>query len=338
MPMISFLLRSIVLGVVLCGSAQSDFASIAQSATQSAVSSRITTASGVRLRAEPGPTATEIARLPVGMVMQQLERSATREKVGENQDYWYRVSTSDGRSGWIFGALSLAIDPANPDVVYRRIATDRLKLEDDKTSFAEQADLFKFLTRAITEVRNTEVLAELEFARLRALQRAMRLVPMEKLEQQPYSGLIKENAKLLVFGEPGAVWLIRQEAFLELHKKYRTLPLADEIVWEAVENGLPGECEMYLPCQFESSLMLEARYLDLYPQGRHTTEALRRLEEFLSGVARHASNKDIYDVPREDRPALQKSIARMRTVIARLNAAKRVTLTAYLDRIAKAFP
>src|SRR5690349_17097284 len=91
--------------------------------------SRITVASGVRVRVMPNTTAEEVTRLGVGTVVQELEQSAGKERIGSAQDYWYRVGCADGRTGWLFGGFTAPFDANDPVTIYRRIAADRLKAE-----------------------------------------------------------------------------------------------------------------------------------------------------------------------------------------------------------------
>ncbi|HWS53292.1 MAG TPA: hypothetical protein VN228_04170, partial [Pyrinomonadaceae bacterium] len=70
-------LSVIVVALSAAGAAR---ASLPQAA---AAKSRITTASGVRVRSEPRTAAAEVGRLPLGVVVRELERSAQKERVGE---------------------------------------------------------------------------------------------------------------------------------------------------------------------------------------------------------------------------------------------------------------
>ncbi|PYS99494.1 MAG: hypothetical protein DMF65_09490, partial [Acidobacteria bacterium] len=64
-----------------------------------AVAQRITTASGVRVRERPDTNTDELARLQVGVVVDELERSQDKAKVGASEDYWYLVAAPGGVKG-----------------------------------------------------------------------------------------------------------------------------------------------------------------------------------------------------------------------------------------------
>src|SRR5690349_24551276 len=57
---------------------------------------RITTASNVRVRKAPDTTSEEVARLQLGTVVDELERSEAKATVGTSEDFWYMVSAPNG--------------------------------------------------------------------------------------------------------------------------------------------------------------------------------------------------------------------------------------------------
>ncbi|MDA3849919.1 MAG: SH3 domain-containing protein [Spirochaetaceae bacterium] len=48
---------------------------------------------------------TVVGTLAQGTSVEILGQSATEETIGSNTGYWYRVKTSDGLDGWVFGAF-----------------------------------------------------------------------------------------------------------------------------------------------------------------------------------------------------------------------------------------
>jgi hypothetical protein len=60
---------------------------------------RITTRSGVRARKEPRSNSDLLGTLQLGSVVKELERSAEKERIGQVEDYWYRVSPPDQKEG-----------------------------------------------------------------------------------------------------------------------------------------------------------------------------------------------------------------------------------------------
>jgi len=199
--------------------------------------SRITVASGVRVRAMPNTTAEEVTKLGIGTIVEELEQSSSRERIGGTEDFWYRISVPGGKAGWVFGSFTTVFDAANRAAIYRRIAAERLKAE--QTSFGEMADLARFLSTAVTEVTQPDATAELELARLLAIRRAAEALPTDKQDQPPYQAWIKTNEALIVYSEPGGQWLVKAEAFWQLAKQYRALSIGERIAWEASNCRCP---------------------------------------------------------------------------------------------------
>jgi hypothetical protein len=273
--------------------------------------SRITVASGVRVRMMPNTTAEEVTRLGIGTVVQELEQSAGKERVGSAQDYWYRVGTADGRSGWVFGGFTSPFDANNSVTIYRRIAADRLKAEP--VSFGDMADLARFLSSVAKEATQPDAAAELELARLTAIQKAAESLPTDKQDQPPYQGWIKANQALIVYSDPGGVWMVKADAFWELAKQYRALAVGERIAWAAEKLPLPGECEGDPTCNLTYLNRTVGQYLRLYPRGLHAEEAMKDMIEALGGIVE--SSKSAEPVAAEYKADALKEATALRTTI-----------------------
>jgi hypothetical protein len=308
----------------------------ARAAQGSDAKSRITSASGVRVRAEPRTDAAEVARLPLGVVVRELERSAQRERVGETEDYWFRVATAGGVEGWVFGGLTAAFEPARRAEVYRRIAAARVS--NAAATFPELSDLVVFLERAVTEVKDRAALAELELARLNALQRSLANIDMMEKDKEPFAAWTKARESQIVYSDPSGLWYVRAEMFWDLQAKYKDLPAAETIAWEAAQIPLPGECEGYLPCHLYLLSQTEGRYLKLYPRGAHAGEALRNLSEFLNHVVgeQSAENSSFTAEP-EDRAEVAKNVAELRAQVTPTNHPLRARVLEQLDAVTRRY-
>lgn len=303
---------------------------------QDAARSRITTASNVRVRGEPNTTAAELVRLPVGVVVEVLERLPDKTKVGETEDYWYQVSAPNDVKGWVFGGLTAPFDAARRGEIYSKLADDRLA--NASASFGDLADLVKFLDRATKEVKRRDALASLELARLLALHRSLAAIPFEELEKPPYNRWTKERDAEIVYSEPAGQWFVRADLLWGLQKKYRDLGLAERIAWEAAETPLPGECEGYLPCYLSIMTMTSGMYLKLYPRGAHADAALGQIGEFLERVSEDLrGDNPVYEVPKEDRAEFQKMVSELRAQVVPVSNAKKARLLKQLDDMAQRF-
>jgi hypothetical protein len=297
--------------------------------------SRITVASGVRVRNAPQVAAEEIERLQFGTVVGQLEQSAAKEKINQVEDYWYRVALPSGKEGWVFGGLTVFFDPGKRNEIYRKIVAERMKTD---INFGDSVDLINFLTRAVTEVNEPAIVAELEFSRLRLMKRAVALIPFDKQDQQPFKSWIKtqDEAQKIVYSEPAGQWLVQSDLFWDLQKRFSSLPIADEIAWEAANNPLPGECEGYLPCHIHVMVLTEAQYLKLYPNGLFAQDALKVIDESLESFL-DPKAEETYSLTKEDYPEIQRDLAAVRAVLAKTSNAKKAELIKKVDAVAKKY-
>lgn len=76
--------------------------------------SKILVCSGddVNLRNSPGTEGKLVGKVARDTILIQLEKSMDTAQIGDVRDYWYRVSTIGGQSGWIFGKFIQQADPA----------------------------------------------------------------------------------------------------------------------------------------------------------------------------------------------------------------------------------
>lgn len=303
---------------------------------------RITIASNVRLRSAPSISSEEMARLGIGTVVRELEQSGLKEMVGNAEDFWYRVVAPDGKEGWVFGALTQVFEQGRRVEAYKRIAAQRLKVENP--NFADSADLFNFLTRAVGEASTSADRAELELSRLLALHQSFDAIPVEKLGEEVYQTWVKAHENEAAYSEPAGKWLVRAELLWNLQKKYAAMPVAERIAWEASQIPLPGECEGYIPCYLYALSVMEGRYLRLYPRGAHAPQAVNSIHESLEAYTADAATRKFYQWPstqrvdRQERAGLQTSIAELRAAVQRTNAPKRLQVLKQLDTIARLAP
>jgi hypothetical protein len=296
----------------------------------------ITTASGVRLRERPDTNSAEVGRLQLGLVVRELERSPEKAKVGPAEAFWHMVSAPGGARGWVFGSLVAPFDPARREETYVRLASERV--ENAAATFPELSELVRFLDRALGEVTRREALAELELTRLVALGRALANIPPEDLEKPPYKPWVAEHEPEIVYSEPAGQWYVRSERLWDLQQKYRALPIAERIAWEAAQTPLPGECEGYLPCYLYLQTETNGRYLKLYPGGAHADAALADLAEFFGQVAEDLRGSNpVFEVPPADRADFRKSVAALREQLAPVPAARKARVAGLLDEVERRF-
>jgi hypothetical protein len=290
----------------------------------------------VRLREQPDPGSTEVARLLLGSVVSTQERTPSKSKVGTAEDFWYLVSAPGGGRGWVFGGLVAPFDPSRREEIYRSLASERLARTD--SNFAELSELVRFLSRVTKEVTRREARAELELARLTALARSLASFSIESQEQPPFKAWTTEHDAEINYSEPAGQWYVRSNLFWDLQARYKDLPVAERAAWQGAGTPIPGECEGFLPCYFAMESMTYGKYLELYPRGPHAEEALAQIGELLKQVTEDLRGpKPVFEVAKVDRPEFRKTAATLRAQVAAAASPKKSPLLAQFDAIMRRF-
>lgn len=294
---------------------------------------RITTASNVRVRSSPDTASEEAARLQLGTVVEELERSQEKASVGTSEDFWYMVSAPNGARGWVFGALTAPFDAARREEIYTRLATERAAKTD--ATFADASELVRFAERAAKEVSGRGARAELEFVRLRALARSITFLQGGEQQDETYKRWASEHEPEIVYSEPSGEWYVRADLLWDLQAKYKDLPVAERIAWEAAQTPLPGECEGDLSCNMFYLSATNGRYVKLYPRGAHAAEALKGIEEMVNGVVEDSrSANPIYEVPNGSDTEFKKLLATLRSQLTPAAGPAATRILKQLDVIA----
>ena len=125
----------------------------------------------------------------------------------------------------------------------------------------------------------------MELARLRALSLAAAAVPFKQARREPYATWLASRSIDVVYDEPGGHWMLRDKAIWDAHQRYAASPVADDIAWFGVTNGLPGECEGHVACYLYVQNELLGEYPRLHSSGRYATEAVDMLVSSLDAFA-----------------------------------------------------
>lgn len=285
---------------------------------------KITTVSAMRARRGPLVASEEIMRLKLGTVVNAIERSPNQDTIGGKTDYWYRVKLPNGESGWLFGGLLLDYAPGQRAQLLRQIVEARLKVES--TEFADRQEIYQLAASAITEAKDANTRGEFELLKLMALAHWAVTFPDDQRDKSPYREWLKAHAAEVIHNEFGGGYTLRTELLWNLEAKYKTLPIADRIAWEAARNLEPSDCEGDEVCYFFLHEG-EIKYLSLHPKGAHAGEALKNLTEALTDAVIEMANGrggDKYVV--EQRAALGKALASLRAAVAKTSAPERTEL------------
>jgi len=146
---------------------------------------------------------------------------------------------------------------------------------------------------------------------------------------------IKLHEARLVFSEPAGSWLVDAKAYWDLEAKHRGHPVADQIAWDGVQAGVPGECEGYIPCSLAVLSMTDAKYLDLYPKGAHAAEAVDRIDYILQEILRPNSP---YTIEAGDAMEIRESVAKLTGILERSAIPRKADVIARLKRVEQIRP
>ena len=294
----------------------------------------ITNASGVRARSAPATTGEEVARLPIGTTLRQMDNDQREGTVSGKKEFWYHVALPNNKEGWVFGTFLTRFDEKRKGEIYKAIAAAKIKAES--TSFADFADLTRFLAAALPDVTDRATLAELELWRWVALQKAFMNIESDKQQQPDYQRFIKANQANATYSEPGGLWLVKADLLWNLQKKYADLPLAETIAWEAATLPLPGECEDDDTCATMYMNQTKGRYLQLYPNGKHAIEALDDLLQSVQGINEQMKHvavpKGQSKMDQQIRQDAVAAITKLRTNVAKVTNPKKAKLLQLLTR------
>lgn len=275
-----------------------------------------TTAS--RIRTQASSSSAELRRAKLGTVL----------GVSEKKGSWYRVQYVVGGknlSGWIPATAvsdfdANAVEEMNLQIVERYFAPEGM-------SFETASELFEFLSKSKTTSAN------LGLKRLLSLRQALKALPQSQNKDQ--RDFLKTYDDQIIYSEPSGEWYVRSEKFWDLHNKNKS----DEIAWEAAKNPLAGECEGYINCHLFYIRQTDGEYLNLYPEGKHSPEALTNITNMLEPIVADLTDKAVYNGPSDvsDRAEFNKVISELRAIISKLSFIEKEKSLQQLEKIAEGF-
>jgi hypothetical protein len=282
------------------------------------------------VRSSPSSTASEISRAQLGSTYKVIEKSSG----------WYKIqipNRSNTVTGWIPTTAAVDSDKSGNDEIYRQVLAKNSR--SDKMSFNESVEIYDFLTRILPDVKDLNTAAEFSLKRLVALRSALDAIPVDQPNQKIYQDFIKSQNENIVYSDPAGQWFVRAPLFWDLHSKYTATTSGEKIAWEAAKNPLPGECEGYVNCHIFLLRMTDGEYLNFYPNGAHSVEALKNITNFLEPIAADADVKKVYNGPTDvsDRAEFNSLITEMRVIISRLPNTEKEKALRQLKKIAEGF-
>lgn len=286
---------------------------------------RMTSASNVRLRAEPVESAAVVVAVPLGTSLVGIE-------TGGPERAWLRVRTADGKEGWVLTRLTRRFDGDKRLDVVEQLVAERLARKGD--SFAARAEVVDLVERSLGETNDPERGGRLAVLWIRAMNGVAGALPQKRELGGAHGDWVEARQSSMWWNEVGANWMLSHEALRELHARHRDTSSADPIAWAIVENGLGGECEGYLPCYVERTAVLQGEYLTRHPNGKRVDEAVSAIGKSASFWLTRVDKPDSFTAEK-DCGELTKWLTPLRAAVASTTATERETTLETLDRLGK---
>jgi len=174
------------------------------------------------------------------------------------------------------GVLTLAQGTSSEGVAALE-AEAEAALTTDAPTFDQRAALVDRIDRA-RGTSSGETAARLALLWLRGVKWMFSSIPLAERDGEPHNAWIRAHQDLVAWSEPAGEWILAVDVIWKLHDQYRGSKVAEPIAWIAVENGLPGGCEGYIPCYAVGMNQLDGEYLRRHPQGTHLDEVIERVK------------------------------------------------------------
>ena len=266
----------------------------------------IVSVTSARLRSGPSTSSETLQYLKIGAVYPVLDQNAG----------WYRIRAGGEKTGWISNTVSQPFTIAKRGEIYGAIAA---KYSKQSLDFTTASQLYDFFTTAEKQITNRRQQGEIGYKRLLALQTALKKIPYDKQDKEPYKAFLKGKDKEIIYSDPSAEYYVISQLFWDLHEKNKGTPVGEDIAWAASQNSLPGECEGYINCYLHNMRVTYGEYLNFYPAGKYSKKALTELGVFLGPIVDDAREKSVYSGPADisDRAEFNKLLTELRAIVSR---------------------
>ncbi len=283
-----------------------------------------------RVRSEPSLKSTILREMKVG----------TRLPFIEENGGWYRVTISSGTetenetTGWISKTISKKFE-GNPDPIFQQIANRYFQRRS--LNFATAVQLFDFLGPAADDARTYETGGNLRLLRLMTLARAIAKINYEESKRSPYKPFLERNASDVIYHEPAGMWIVKSDSFWELHSRYKKHKIGEKIAWYGAKNPLPGECEGYVVCHLNYLRVTTGEYLNFYPNGKYSKQALKDVINMLQPIVADLPEKRTYTPASDisDRAEFNRILSELRKIISKMPYLEKNKALEQIRRIAE---
>ena len=283
-----------------------------------------------RVRSKPSLQSEVLGEMKIGTLL-----STSNENSG-----WYEVPIFDSNgekqgSGWISKTITHKFDSSNPDPIFRKI-TDRY-FNQQSIRFNNAKGLIEFLPKAADDAKTYETGGYLRLNKLLTMAKVLRMISRNRAKNPSYKEFLEKYKNEIVYSEPAGEWYVRSVLFWQLHERYRKHKIAEDIAWEAAKNPIPGECEGYVVCHVSNLRYTSGEYLNFYPNGKHSKEALIDIINLLQPIVADLSEKVNYTTASDisDRAEFNKVLADLRRIIVKTSFIEKHRALQQINQIAE---
>lgn len=283
----------------------------------------IVNATAARVRKADNLQAETLQFVEIGTVFNVLD---------DNRD-WTKIEIAKEKQGWISNTITENFFVATRIKTYNLIADKYFAKKH--LDFKTTAEVFYFLKKASGETGN----AELEFKKFKMLAEVLKIISAGNINESPYKNFTDKNDAEIVYSEPSGEWYVNASLLWELHAKNKNKPIGEQIARQAAQTILPGECEGYINCYIYKMRITDGEYLNFYPNGKYSREALINITNYLEPINQDISEKSVYTGPTDisDRAEFNKTLAELRTIISKTPHIEKQKTIVQINRIAEAF-
>lgn len=270
----------------------------------------MTAAPNVRLRATPDVTGDVIREEPLASVHTVQARLPGG---------WLKV---DG--GYVREELTAPFTNADRMTVLETIV--RAQLGKEGAGFEAWNQVLALTRRHVVSSRDRETSARFALYELKALRGAADAAA--GLFRTPFAEQLGDGSDVFVNHEPAGQWILRRDHILAVHEEFKETAAADDILWFAAGNGLPGECEGDPSCHATVANMLYGEYLRRYPAGRHAEAAVEAIQMWLHYGTHDPAQAGVY---REGCRDIQTQVRELKEAVARTASPRRTAFVHVAD-------
>ncbi len=286
--------------------------------------------SNVRVRAEPTTKGREIGVTKFGQILPTIDKTAKPETVAGMEDVWRKVRLPDGKTGWLFGGLTMSYDPARPVDCLAAACDRRLAMTDTVPADAVVV-LDWVLDQAKKAVSEDDRLFFGVYKPLILSWYTSRLMDKDHNQDKAIKDpTVKPHADLLIYSEPAGQWLPRTEPLWELHDRCAASVLSDRLARKIADIPLPGESEGYPPAVIARARLSLGEYLKRHPDGLFVEEVLTVLEDWLN-FEPQGGYDTMAEIPKEDFPAFRQEVADFKAILQKVDHPKKAAVLGRLD-------